>query len=128
MTLEEFNKKYEYIKDSDKYNTEFDIWELPKEINGKIKGDCESYCRFLKNNVSEFKDYDYHYCKLNGNGHCLLYKNGDVIDCNIKRIVTLEQYNRMYKVTEFRKYSKIQVAIKIAFTNIYLLLNKLIKS
>lgn len=50
MTLEQFNKKYKYQSDKERFNTSLDIWELPKG-NDIIYGDCESYARFLRNNV-----------------------------------------------------------------------------
>lgn len=122
MTLEEFNDKYRYESDSIRFGTKLDIWELPKD-SSIIQADCESYCRFLKNNVEGFKDWEYHYCKLSGNGHCILYKNGDVIDCNIKRVVSLEQYNRMFTVTELKKYHWFVIASKIAFAKVYTWVN-----
>lgn len=50
MTLEQFNKKYKHQSDKERFNTSLDIWELPKDSD-VIKADCESYCRFLKNNI-----------------------------------------------------------------------------
>lgn len=124
MDLKEFNSKYVYKSDKEKYNTNLDIWEIPEEINGKIEGDCESYCRFLKNNIEGFKDWDYYYCKLKGNGHCILSKNGDVIDCNIKYIVTLEQYCKIYEVSDLKKYNPFVVFSKILFSKIFLMYYK----
>lgn len=123
MTLEQFNKKYKYQSDKERFNTSLDIWELPIDIN-IIRADCESYCRFLKNHIEEFSDWDYYYCKLSGNGHCVLYKDGNVIDCNIMSIVALEQYNRIFTVTELKKYNWFVIASKIAFAKVYTLFNK----
>lgn len=122
MTLEEFNDKYRYESDSVRFGTKLDVWELPKDGDA-IKADCESYCRFLKNNVEGFKDWEYYYCKLSGNGHCILHKNGDVIDCNVKRVVSLEQYNRMFTVTELKKYHWFVIGSKIAFAKVYTCVN-----
>lgn len=121
MTLQEFNSKYIYQSDRDKFNF-IEVWEIPKEdSDGKIRADCESYCRFLKENISEFKDWDYYYGKLSDNGHCILYKNGDVIDCNIKNVVTIEQYYNLYKVSDFKKYNPILIFIKIALAKLFIL-------
>lgn len=122
MTLEEFNDKYRYESDLVRFGTKLDIWELPKG-GDVIKADCESYCRFLKNNIDEFKDWEYYYCKLSGNGHCILHKNGDVIDCNVKRVVSLEQYNRMFTVIELKKYHWFVIGSKIAFAKVYTWVN-----
>lgn len=113
MTLEEFNKVYRYLSDLKKYGF-LEVWEIPElEEDGFIYGDCESYCRFLKNKVAGFKDWDYYYCKVSGEGHCVLYKNGDVIDCNHKKIITLEQYMANGKIADFRKYGLFTVISKI---------------
>lgn len=127
MTLEEFNDKYRYESDSVRFGTNLDIWEMPEEVDGKIEGDCESYCRFLKNNIEGFKDWEYYYCKLNGEGHCILYKNGDVIDCNIKQVVTLEQYGLLYNPTDLIKYSWFVAASKILFSKGFLIWKRLSK-
>lgn len=116
MTLMEFNKKYSYQTDIEKYGFS-DVWEIIEpDSEGNYRGDCESYARTLKKLIPEFKDWNYYYCKLNGIGHCLLYKNDDVIDCNIKHIVSFDTYCRIYKVTEFRPYTKLQVICKIIFS------------
>ena len=120
MTLEEFNSKYSYQSDIEKYGF-LDVWEIIElDLEGMYKGDCESYARTLKNLIPEFKDWKYYYCKLYGEGHCLLYKDGDVIDCNVKHVVSFDEYCRMYKVTEFKPYSAFQVACKIIFAKGYL--------
>lgn len=126
MTLEEFNDKYRYESDSVRFGTKLDIWELPKD-SSIIQADCESYCRFLKSHIAEFKDWDYYYCKLNGEGHCILYKNGDVIDCNIKQVVTLEQYGLLYNPTDLIKYSWFVAASKILFSKGFLIWKRLSK-
>ena len=47
MTLEEFNSKYKYQSDKEKFRFA-EVWELPNiSKDGYIYGDCESYCRFL---------------------------------------------------------------------------------
>lgn len=121
MILEEFNLKYSYQSDTEKYGTSLDVWEIIEpDSEGNYRGDCESYARTLKNLVSEFKDWEYYYCKLYGEGHCVLYKDGKVIDCNIRKIISLEDYCKVYNVTEFRKYSILQVACKVLVAKGYL--------
>lgn len=121
MTLEQFNKQYIYKSDKEKFNTSLDIWEIIEPSKeGIYEGDCESYCRTLKHLDKQFRDWNYYYCKLNGEGHCVLYKNGDVIDCNTQKIVSFENYCRMYKVTEFKKYNWFVVFSKIVFAKGYL--------
>lgn len=125
MILEQFNKQYIYKSDKDKFGF-FEVWETPElQSDGFYYGDCESYCLFLKNNIEQFKDWDYHYCKLNGEGHCVLYKKGDVIDCNTQKIVSFEQYCKLYKVTEFKKYNWFVVFSKILFSKAYVWIHSL---
>lgn len=112
MTLEEVNELYKYQSDLDKYGFN-EVWAEPRLVNGMYKGDCEDYCILLKRNVPEFKDWDYYYCKLNGSGHCVLYKDGDVIDCNYKNVIAFDLYSKVYKVSEFKKYSKFTVWSKL---------------
>lgn len=127
MILDEFNLKYRYKSDLEKYGTTLDIWEvISLDADGVYLGDCESYCRTLKKLDSAYKDWDYYYCKLDGVGHCVLYKNGDVIDCNVQRVVSLERYCRMYGVSEITKYSWFTVVSKIAFAKGYLWIKSLV--
>lgn len=112
MTLEEFNSKYVYIKDIDKYGFN-EVWAEPTLVDGRYEGDCEDYCIFLKRNIEEFADWDYYYCKINGNGHCVLYKDGMVIDCNYKNKVSFDSYTKIYKVTEFKKYNWFVITCKL---------------
>lgn len=124
MTLEEFNSKYVYVTDIEKFHTSLDVWEV-LGVDG-FSGDCESYALTLKKKVDGFADWELWYCRLNdGGGHCILYKNGDVIDCNVKKVVSLEDYSKMYKVTEFKKYNWFVVFSKILFSNAYLFYKKI---
>lgn len=128
MTLAQFNKQYKYRSDKEKYNTSlFDVWEIPKLEDGFYYGDCESYARFLKENIEEFEDWDYYYCKLNGVGHCVLIYKGKIIDCNIQKVVSLYYYESIYNITELKKYSCLTILFKILFSIVYVPLNKLIK-
>ena len=125
MNLKQFNNKYIYQSDKEKFNTSLDVWEIIKPINGVYYGDCESYCRTLKHLDKQFRDWNYYYCKLNGIGHCILYKNGDIIDCNTQKIVSFENYCKMYKVTEFKKYNWFVVFSKILFSKAYVWIHSL---
>lgn len=126
MTLEQFNQQYKYKSDLEKYNTSlFDIWEIPKLENGIYYGDCESYCRFLKENIEQFKNWNYYYCKLNGVGHCVLIKGRSIIDCNVQKVTLLESYSTMYNLTGLKKYGILTVLFKILFSMAYVPLHKL---
>lgn len=126
MELQEFNDKYTYITDKEKFNTSLDVWEV---LDGdECRGDCESYALTLQKKVEGFADWELWYCRLNdGGGHCILYKNGDVIDCNVKRVVSLEMYIRMYKVSDLKKYHWFVVASKRLVSGGFLLWKKLFK-
>lgn len=119
MTLEEFNSKYVYKTDKDKFGF-IEVWEIPELQDGKYYGDCESYCLFLKKNVPEFGNWDLYFCKINGNGHCVLYKDGNIIDCNVRGVVSFSNYCKIYKVSEFSKYSKFMVASKLLVSKVLL--------
>ena len=124
MTLKEFNKKYKYVSDSEKYNFS-EVWAEPKEENGVYEGDCEDYCIYLKRNVEGFEDWNYYYCKINGEGHCVLMKDDKVIDCNIKSVTTFEKYCKIYKVTEFKKYNWFTIFSKLLFAKIFKIIGRI---
>lgn len=105
MTLEEVNEKYEYQSDLDKYGWN-EVWTIPNpDSDGKFREDCEGYCAILKHNVPEFNDWDYCYCKIRGNGHCILYKDGMVIDCNARRVMAIDLYTSLYVMSDLKKYN-----------------------
>lgn len=113
MTLEEFNSKYKYQSDKEKFGFT-EVWDIPKlQEDGFYYGDCESYCRFLKNKVDGFKDWEYYYCKVRGEGHCVLYKDGGVIDCREKRVLGLSEFMARGKVTDWKKQHWLVVGSKI---------------
>ena len=119
MTLKEFNNKYQYKTDKDKFGF-FEVWDIPKlKDDGFYYGDCEDYAIFLKHNIPQFENWDLYYCKLNGIGHCVLYKDGHVIDCNIRQIVTYEKYCSLFNITKFKKYNWFVVGSKIMFAKVY---------
>lgn len=126
MTLQDINNSWSYLSDNIKYGTKFDVWELPEpDEHGMYISDCESYCRLLRNKVELFKDWDYYYCKLDGIGHCVLIKNGDIVDCNVRCVVSLEHYCKIFRVTDLRRYSMFEVGSKILFGKGFLIWKKL---
>lgn len=112
MTLEELNKKYRYKYDFKWYDT----WT---GLDDNFEGDCEDYCITLKREFKEFKEWEYWYCKLQGNGHCILVKDGEVIDCNIRRVVSVDDYEHIFKPTDMNKYNKLLVACKLFIGRIF---------
>ena len=123
MTLEQFNKKYKYQSDKERFNTSLDIWELPKDSD-IIRADCESYCRFLKNNIDGFSDWDYYYCKVSGYGHCVLSNEAMIIDCNSQETMLKDKFMQRYNITELKKYSKFVIFSKYLFAKVFLFLKK----
>ncbi len=124
MTLEEFNSRYIYKSDKDKFNF-FEVWEIPKlEKDGFYYGDCESYCRFLKENIKQFKEWNYYYCKLNGVGHCILSNEALVIDCNLRQTMLKDKFIEKYKITNLKKYNLFVVFSKIIFSYFYIKFKK----
>lgn len=108
MTLQQFNSKYEYQYDWDKYNTPdwIDIWEIIKpDSNGIYKGDCESYVLSLIEYVEEFKNLQLYYCTIDGVGHCIGKINDNWIDCNFKELRKFLPEN--YSTP--KPYSKLQI-------------------
>ena len=123
MNLIKFNSICKYQSDKEKYDTSLDIWENPKpDADGFIRCDCESYCEYLLQNIDEFKSWERYYCKLNGVGHCVLFKNGDIIDCNIRHVVSFENYYKIYKVTDLKKYSWFTIFSKKLISKIFLII------
>lgn len=125
MILENLNKNYIYKTDHNNYGR-VEYWQVmnPNE-KGQYIGDREDYCLTLKKLIPQFKDWDLYFCKINGNGHCILYKNGDVIDCNIKSVTTFEQYCKIYKVTEFKKYNWFTIFSKLLFANMFKIIGRI---
>lgn len=124
MTLEEFNSKYVYKTDKDKFGF-IEVWEIPELQDGKYYGDCESYCLFLKNKIEKFQNWELHYCKLNGNGHCVLSNGALIIDCNSRKTMLKDKFIEKYNIIELKKYNKFTIFSKYIFTSIFLFLRKL---
>ena len=118
MTLDEFNKRYIYVSDRDKFGVS-DVWEvLEPNKYGLYEGDCESYALTIRKLVPEFSDWELYYCKLSGNGHCVLVKDGYIIDCNIKRPVSLTEYHSYFNTTDYIKYGWFVVFSKLLYTRL----------
>jgi predicted transglutaminase-like cysteine proteinase len=106
MTLDELNKVFIYKTDLEQYGVN-EYWEEGRlSFDGKMYMDCESYAITLKKNVAMFNDWDYYWCRLNGDGHCILVSHcgSMMIDNNTKQVTLLSQYERMYTITELRPY------------------------
>jgi hypothetical protein len=121
MELADLNKNFIYQSDKN-----LDNWkEMGLNKDGKYYGDCEDYCITVKKNVPDFKDWDYYYCKLNSVGHCVLIKNTDIIDCNCKKVLSIEHYTNLYNATNFKKYNQLVVFSKIMFSKILSIYEKI---
>jgi predicted transglutaminase-like cysteine proteinase len=103
MTLNELNSRFVYKLDSEQFGFN-EVWLGLQDVNGKLVGDCEDYAISVKNKVSGFKNWNYYWCKLNGEGHCILSNGVDMIDNNVQRMTSLDNYKKMYEVTELRPY------------------------
>lgn len=120
MTLEEFNSKYKYQSDKEKFRF-LEVWEIPKlQENGLYYGDCESYCLFLKSNIKQFEDWDLYYCKLNGIGHCILSNGIMIIDCNSQKTMLKDKFMQKYNIIKFKKYNKFVIFCKYLFAKVFL--------
>jgi predicted transglutaminase-like cysteine proteinase len=103
MTLEDINRRFLYITDKARYGVE-EYWNPLEESDGNLYGDCESYAITLKREVSLFEDWNYYWCRMNGEGHCILSNGVDMIDNNVKQVTSLGKYKKMYDVTELRAF------------------------
>ena len=117
MTLQEVNSRFKYISDRGQYGRT-EHWAELEEMDGELVGDCESYAMTLKNQVEEFKDYDYWFCRLNGGGHCILMNGSKVIDNNCKSVMSLDTYMSKYAVADLSKYTKLGVWYRITITKL----------
>lgn len=118
MTLLDFNRIYKYKSDKKKFGF-IEVWDTPKlQDDGYFYGDCEDYCIFLKHNFDEFEHWDYHYCTLDNQGHCVLIKDDFIIDCNSQKVMSLNEYKKLYNVANFKKYNWFTVFSKFVFGKI----------
>lgn len=121
MALQEFNIKWKYKTDLEKYGVK-ELWEEPKpNSNGEYESDCESYAIFLKRNIYNFKDWNYYYCKLNGEGHCLLSDGDMMIDNNTQKVHGIHWYKDTYNITNLRKYKWYELIWKFGTAKIILM-------
>lgn len=113
---------HQYKSDKEKFNTSLDIWEeIKPNEQGTYEGDCEQYCRTLKNIDKQFKDWNYYYCTLDGVGHYVLIKNNSIIDCNCQMIMTLDKYKEIYNISGIKKINWFTVFSKFLFGKLFLL-------
>lgn len=120
MILEEFNSKYKYQSDKEKFGF-IEVWEIPElQEDGFYYGDCESYCLFLKNNIEQFENWDLYYCKLNGIGHCVLSNGTMMIDCNSQKTMLKDKFMQQYNIEGLKKYSKFIIFCKYLFVKVFL--------
>lgn len=112
MTLKDFNKNFIYKTDEEQYGVP-EYWEEMKpNKDGKYVGDCESYAITVKRNIKGFKNWDYCWCTLNGNGHCILSYGELMIDNNTKEVWTLDKYTSTFFVDELRPFKWYELAMK----------------
>ena len=124
MSLEEFNSKYVYKTDKQKFGFP-EVWEIPElEQDGHYYGDCESYALFLKNKIEKFEEWDLYYCKLNGNGHCVLSNGAMIIDCNSRQTLLRDKFIERYNITDLKRYNYFTIFSKLLFSGIYLKVKK----
>lgn len=111
MKLQDFNSKYEYKCDIEKWGV-IDTWNIlePNE-DGKYLGDCEDYALTLKYRVEGFSDLALYYCKYDGTGHCLGKLGEQWIDnIQMKLVDKLpKQYTEIKKYNLFVVWSKLIV-------------------
>lgn len=124
MMLEQFNKKYRYKSDKQKFGF-FEVWEIPTlQDDGFYYGDCESYCLFLKNNIEQFENWDLYYCKLNGIGHCILSNGAMIIDCNSQQTMLKDKFMQKYNITQLKQYNRLTIFCKYLFAKVFLFFKK----
>jgi predicted transglutaminase-like cysteine proteinase len=103
MTLDELNRRFVYKLDSEQFGFN-EVWLGLQDVDGKLVGDCEDYAISVKNKVPGFKDWNYYWCRMNGEGHCILSNGVDMVDNNVQRVISLDKYKKMCEVTELRPY------------------------
>jgi predicted transglutaminase-like cysteine proteinase len=105
MTLDELNRRFLYVTDKVRYGVE-EYWNPLEESDGNLYGDCESYAITLKREVPLFEDWNYYWCRMNGDGHCILVSpcGSMMIDNNTRNVTLLSQYERLYTITELRPF------------------------
>lgn len=132
ITLDELNKRFVYIADKEQYGVTEEWREGKIAEDGKMYMDCEDYALTLKSKVIsdeyDFSKWDLYWCRLDGEGHCALSNGYLVIDNNIKKVITLDKYFQIFKVTEFRKFTYFELFGKYVLTYLFNPIIRLIKS
>jgi len=119
MKLIKFNKQYKYKSDNQKFGF-IEVWDIPElQQDGFYYGDCEDYCIFLKHNIEEFEEWDYYYCALENQGHCVLMKDDLIIDCNCQKVMSSNEYKKIYNVSNFKKIGLFTVFSKFVFGKLF---------
>jgi predicted transglutaminase-like cysteine proteinase len=113
MTLDTINSKFTYVTDKEMWGVD-EYWCGLMESDGELWGDCEDYAITLKNNIIQFKEWKYYWCKMNGQGHCILVNPQEtlMIDNNTKEITFINDFERVYTITELRPYTKLELLWK----------------
>jgi predicted transglutaminase-like cysteine proteinase len=125
MQLSEFNSNYIYKTDISEHGR-VEYWTVMKpDEDGFYYGDCEDYALTVKAKVDGFDDWDLWYCKLSGEGHCILRCGDHVIDNNTKKIVNVDYYKSIYKVSGMKKYNWFVVFSKKLVARMIKLVQKL---
>jgi hypothetical protein len=113
MTLANFNEKYKYVSDVTQYGRK-EHWVVMKpNAIGFYEGDCEDYALTVKKYISEYKDWELWYCKLNGNGHCVLRKGNNILCSGSRKPTNIEVYIPKFTATGFFKYPWVLIKIKM---------------
>lgn len=119
MTLKDFNEKYEYKSDKDKFGYT-EVWEVgTPDKDGVYRMDCESYMLTLLDLDLISSETELYYCKINGEGHCIGVLGDKVIDCNCQEWMHINNYTEKYNMTNMRKYWKVEIWYKLVTTKLF---------
>jgi len=119
MTLQEFNSRYEYKSDKDKFGYR-EVWEVgTPDKDGIYRMDCESYLLTLQDVSDELAGAELYYCKISGEGHCIAIKDDMVLDCNCQRWLGIKEYTKVYNMTGLSKYWKIDILLRKLSTKMF---------
>lgn len=131
ITLKELNERFIYKSDKDNYGVTEHWVKGETSGNDKMYMDCEDYALTIKSKVIsdeyDFSKWDLYWCRLDGEGHCALSNGYLVIDNNIKKVITLDKYFQIFKITEFRKFTYFELFGKYIVTYLFNPIIRLIK-
>jgi hypothetical protein len=113
MTLQDFNSRYEYVRDMEQWEVD-DLWEIMELKDGKYFGDCESYVLTLIAKVEDFKDLKPWYCKYTfpdgtSLAHCIGISGDLAIDCNTKAFISFNKLKEQQGWQEYRPMGTFEV-------------------